>query len=109
MAAASGRDQLIRHDEIKFNVVRLQRKGFDNLKAEREPNLDRGRGAMGKEAVEKTRPAAHPGAGASEGNARHEDNIDRSKDGDVVLAPRRWQNRDDFTAAPPQIRDQRRD
>jgi hypothetical protein len=58
MAAASGRGQLIGHDEIKFDVVGLEGKRFDNLKTKRDANLDRKRGAMREKAVKKTKPAS---------------------------------------------------
>src|SRR5438132_12128442 len=98
--------QSIAHHEIKSNVVRGERKRFDDLKTKSDPDLDRARGAMSQKAIEKTRAASHPRPGAGESDPGHKDKIDRREDRDIMLAAGGWQNRNDFAAAPPQIRDQ---
>src|SRR6185312_1358374 len=107
MAAASGCGQLISHDEIKFDVVRLEGKRFEDLKTKRDANLDRRRSAMREEAVEKTKPASHSGAIAGECDSGDKNKINRTKYRYVMLTARGWQNGNDFAAAPVQIRDQR--
>jgi hypothetical protein len=103
MAAASGRGQLIGHDEIKFDVVGLEGKRFDNLKTKRDANLDRKHGAMREKAVKKTKPASYPGAVARKCDSGDKNKIDRTEYHYVMLTARRWQNGNDFAAAPLQI------
>src|SRR5437763_3337763 len=95
--------QLIRHDEIKLHVVRFERKRIDNLKTKRDPNLDCSDSAMCEKAVKKTKPASHPAAVARKCDSGHKNQVNRTKDGNVMLTARRWQNDDNFAAAPLQI------
>src|SRR5215471_4473513 len=103
MAAASGRGPLIGHDEIKIDVVGLVGKRFDNLKTKCDSKLDRKRGAMREKAVEKTKPASHSGAVARKCDSGDKNKIDRTKYRYVMLTARRWQNDNDFAAAPLQV------
>ena len=109
MAAASSPAQSVTHDDINFNVVRFNRKRFHYLKAKRDPDFNCARGAMGEEPIKKTCSAANPGPRACKCNSGDEDNVDRTKNDNVVLTPCCRQNRYDFTAAPVQICDQRSD
>src|SRR2546421_11699094 len=103
MAAASGCGPSIGHDEIKLDVVGLEGKRFDNLKTKCEANFDRRHSATREKAVEKTKPASHPGAAARERDSGNKNKIDRPKYRYVVLTARGWQNGNDFAAAPLQI------
>src|ERR1700736_4093127 len=105
MAAASSRGQSVAHDQIELNVVRFERKGFDDLKTKSDPDLNRAGGAMGQEAIEKTSAASHSRPGARERNPGHKDKVDRPEDHNIVLTACGWQNCNDFAAAPAQIRD----
>src|ERR1700704_3351536 len=105
MAAASSRGQSIAHHEIKFNVVPVERKRFDDLKTKGNPDLDRASGAMSKKAIEKTGAASDSAPCAGESDPRNKNKVDRREDRDIVLAACGWQNRNDFAAAPAQIRD----
>jgi hypothetical protein len=103
MAAASGCGQLIGHDEIKLDVVGLEGKPFDNLKTKCDANLDRRHSAMREEAVEKTKPASHPGAVARECDSWDKNKVNRTKYRYVMLTAGGRQNGNDFAAAPLQI------
>src|SRR5437879_7396954 len=106
MAAASSRGQSIAHDQIKFDVVPVERNRFDDLKTKGDPNLNRAGGAMGQEAIEKTSAASHPRPCTRKRNPGHKDKVDRPEDRNIVLTACGWQNCNDFAAAPAQIRDQ---
>jgi hypothetical protein len=105
MAAASSRSQSIAHDEIEFDVVRGERKRFDDLKTKSDPDLNGARGAMSKKAIEKTDAASHPRPCTRERNPGDKDNVDGREDCDIVLTAGGWQNRNYFAAAPAQVRD----
>src|SRR5256714_13119220 len=109
MAAASSRGRSIAHDEVELNVVPIERKRFDDLKTKSDPDLNGARSAMSKKAIEKACAASDPRACARESDPRHENKVDRRENRHIVLTACCWQNRDDFAAAPAQVRDQRCD
>src|SRR5207237_3038592 len=84
-------------------------KRFDDLKTKSDPDLDGACGAMSEKAIEKTRAASDPRPGARECDPGHQDKVDRREDRNIVLTACGRQNRNDFAAAPAQIRDQWRD
>src|SRR4030095_2652201 len=98
---------LIGHDEIKFDVVGLEGKRFDNLKTKRDANLDRKHGAMREETVINTKPPSDPDAAARKCDSGNKNKIDRTEYRYVMPTARSWQNGNDFAAAPLQIRDPR--
>src|SRR5438105_3809789 len=101
--------QSIAHHEIKSDVVPVERKRFNDLKSKSDPDLDRARCAMSQKAIEKTGAASDSRPCAGESDPGNKDKVDRREDRDIVLAACGRQNRNDFAAAPAQIRDQWRD
>src|SRR5437763_15300816 len=105
MAAASSPAQLIPHDDIKFDVVRFNRKRFHDLKTKCDPDLDCAHGAMGEEPIKKTCSASDPRPRTPKCNSGDEHEIERAKNDNVMSAAVRLLNSHDCPAAPVHVFD----